>query len=74
MLAHAYISAPCEVSKIIKDFKDVPLESFIFKAASKAFRDTVNKNKVTISRVHTVENRSVYENTQDLRIGQFASS
>ena len=42
MLAHAYISKPCDVSVIIKDFKDVPFESFVLKAAAKAFNDTVN--------------------------------
>lgn len=69
MLAHAYISVPCEVTKIIKEFKDVPLESFVFKAASKAFKDTVNKNKLSISRVHAIEKRSVVENVHELRVG-----
>jgi len=74
MLAHAYISKPCDVSVIIKDFKDVPFESFVLKAAAKAFKDVVNNEKLTISRVKSVEDRHYVANANDLRVGQFASS
>ena len=69
MLAHSYISSACEVSKILADFKEVPLENFVLKAASKSFNDTVNKNKLSISRVHSLENRSFVNNPNELRVG-----
>jgi len=74
MLAHGYISTPCEVTTILKDFKDVPLDSFIFKAVTKAFRDTINKRNLSISRVHSPSKKEHYNNTNDISIGKFASS
>jgi len=69
MLAHAYISKSCDVSAIIKDFKDVPFESFLMRAAAIAFRDTVNNEKLTISHVKSVEERHMVANANDLRVG-----
>lgn len=69
MLAHAYISKPCDVSVILKDFKGVPLDSFVFKAAAKAFKETVSKEKLTISRINSLVDRQSYANANDLRVG-----
>jgi hypothetical protein len=74
MLAHAYITKPCDVSAIVKDFKDVPFDSFVFKAAAKAFKETVNNEKLTISRVKTIDDKHFVDNANDLRVGQFANS
>jgi len=71
MLAHAYISSTVDVSEIVKSFKDVPFDSFVYKACARAFKDAVNSDKLTISRVHSVEKRDVFANATDLRVGQF---
>ena len=74
MLAHAYITKPCDVSVILKEFKDVPLESFVMKAAAKAFKETVNTEKLTIKKVNSLEDRKSVSSANDLRVGQFATS
>jgi hypothetical protein len=68
-LAHSYISTSCEVTNIVKNFKDVPFDSFIFKAVTKAFRDTINKRNLSISRVHSASKKENYNNTNDISLG-----
>lgn len=74
MLAHAYITTPVDVSEIIKSFKDVPLDSFVSKAASKAFKDIINNDKLSISRVHSLLDRKTTDNAQNLRLSEFATN
>lgn len=74
MLAHAYISTPCEVTNVLKNFKDVPLDYFIMKAVSKAFRDTINKRNLSISRVHSQSKKENFNNTNNINLSKFAQS
>ena len=74
MLAHAYITTPVDVSEIIKSFKDVPLDSFVSKAASKAFKDIINNDKLSISRVHGLLDRKTTDNAQNMRLSEFATN
>ena len=55
MLAHAYITSTVDVSSITTAFKEIPFDSFVYKASAKAFKETINTEKLSITRVHSVE-------------------
>ena len=74
MLAHSYMSTKCDVSAIITEFPDVPLQSFVMKAAQKAFTKVVSQEDLTVSRVNyqtnSMTNRTTLNNINELRVGQ----
>jgi len=74
MLAHSYLTTPCDVSAILKNVKDVPLDSFVTKAASKAFKDTINTDSLSITRVNSLTDRKTNDNAQNLRVNEFATN
>lgn len=72
MLAHAYITSTVDVTAIATAFKDVPFDSFVCKAAAKAFKEALNGETLSISRINALESREVFANAGDKRVGQFA--
>ena len=49
-------------------------ENIVYKAVAKAFKDSVNGDKLTIARVHTVEKKDYFDDANSLRVGQFPES
>jgi hypothetical protein len=71
ILAHSYITSTVDVTAIATSFKDVPFDSFVYKAAAKAFKETVNAHTLSIQRIHSLEKRDIFANATDLRVSQF---
>ena len=60
MLAHSYLTTQVDVTAIARDFADVKLDNFVYKAAAKAFKDACSTDKLTVARVHSVEERELF--------------
>ena len=63
------MSSKADVSIIAKDFGDVSFESFILKAAQKAFSKAVNDMDLSVSTVKGAEVKMV-SGVNKLRVGQ----
>lgn len=77
MLAHSYMTTKCDVSAIKSEFPEVPLESFVMKAAQKAFTKVVGEQDLTVSRVNysatESANKHSCNNMDELRVGEISS-
>jgi len=73
LLAHSYMSTKTDVSVILKEFPDVPLDSFVMKAAQKAYSKMVDSSQALT--VQRVDNGTVhaYPNVKELRVGQITA-
>jgi len=75
LLGHAYITSKVNVSATKEGFfAEVPFESFVLKAAQKAFKNAVNDLELDISRVHGHDSKSLYVHVDDLRVGQLVDA
>lgn len=74
-LGHTYISSKCEVSQLLSEFtnNDVPFESFVLKAAQKAFSSAVNSKALDIKTVYSVDKQTTFVGIKDLRVGEIAA-
>ena len=64
------MSANVEMTSIAETFPDMPVESFVMRAAAKAFRAAVDAEAdVNVSRVVTHGSAMTYIGVQDLRVG-----
>jgi hypothetical protein len=76
MLAHSYMSSKCDVSAIMSQFPEVPLESFVLKAAQKAFTKVVGEQDLTVTRVnYSAEStdKNSFNNMNEMRVGEISS-
>jgi hypothetical protein len=76
MLAHSYMSSKCDVSAIMAQFPEVPLESFVLKAAQKAFTKVVGEQDLTVTRVnYSLEStdKNSFNNMNEMRVGEISS-
>jgi len=67
-LAHSYMSTKVDVSVILQEFPNVALDSWVMKAAQKAFKKTISPEPLTIQR-----EEHAYPNADELRVGQLVS-
>ena len=75
MLAHSYMSSKADMTMIRETFSDTPVDSFVIRAAAKAFKATLAQSAdepLNVSRVVRHGERIAYYGVQDLRVGQLA--
>lgn len=68
------MSSKAEVTIIAKEFSGVPIDSFVIKAAQKAFKHVAKTDNLNVKRIHDHDNSATYFNVQDLRIGELVPS
>lgn len=75
MLAHGYMSSKMDVSQILADFPDSSLDSWVMKAAQKAYAKAVDgEQKVTVQRVdYDSEAVHAYHNVHEMRVGHLVA-
>lgn len=75
MLGHSYMSSNVDMTSIAEAFAGVPVESFVMRAAAKAFRAAVDSDaEVNVSKVVAHGSSMTYIGVQDLRVGQINSA
>lgn len=77
MIGHSYMSSMVDMTQIASDFKDMPTDAFVIRAAAKAYKATISSEidePLNVSRVFTHGQRVAYLGVQDLRVGQISQS
>lgn len=75
MLGHSYMSSMVDMTQICSDFASVPVDAFVIRAASKAYKATIDsEGPLNVSRVFSHGKRVSYVGVEDLRVNQIVSA
>ena len=70
----AYMSSKSEVTQITTDFSQVSFDLFLMKAAQKAFTKIFEVDTLSVVKVDSLTDQTIYRRVEEFRIGQLADA